>query len=202
MWTRMSGLTSTRRRKLAAVFVVALAIPAIALAWWLGSPLFLDKEVNEEFPRAAAASLPEDMTMADAEKQMMDAEAITTTASDNMSMDGVTAVVEGSFRDADSFHKGSGSATVYRLDDGSYVLRLEDFRVTNGPDLHVYLGEASNPTSSSDVRDGGYLDLGPLKGNLGNQNYDVPAGTDISQYRSVVIYCEPFHVVFAVATLV
>jgi hypothetical protein len=181
--------------------VVAVSIPAIALAWWLGSPLFLDKEVNEDFPRAAAASLPSGVTAAEAEKAMMDAEVLTVEMSEDMSMEGVVAVRGGTFRDADSFHKGSGSATVYRLDDGGHLLRLEDFRVTNGPDLHVYLSAASNPTSSPDVREGGYLDLGSLKGNVGNQNYEIPAGTDITQYRSVVIYCEPFHVVFSVASL-
>jgi hypothetical protein len=46
-----------------------------------------------------------------------------------------------------------------------------------------------------------YLDLGSLKGNLGNQNYDIPAGTDINQFKSVVIYCLPFHVVFSTADL-
>jgi hypothetical protein len=47
----------------------------------------------------------------------------------------------------------------------------------------------------------GYLDLGSLKGNIGNQNYEIPAGTDISEYQSVVIYCLPFHVIFSTATI-
>jgi hypothetical protein len=108
-------------------------------------------------------------------------------------------VLQGQFQDADSFHQGSGSATVYQLPDGAQVLRLEDFSVTNGPDLHVLLATSSAPTSRDDL--GEYVDLGSLKGNIGNQNYEIAVGTDVSKFKSVVIYCQPFHVVFATATL-
>jgi hypothetical protein len=108
-------------------------------------------------------------------------------------------VVQGQFQDADSFHQGSGSATIYQLPDGGLVLRFEDFSVTNGPDLHVLLASEPAPASRDDLGD--YLDLGSLKGNVGNQNYDIPPDTDLSQFKSVVIYCVPFHVVFATATL-
>jgi hypothetical protein len=108
-------------------------------------------------------------------------------------------VLQGQFKDADSFHKGSGQATVYQLPDGSHVLRLEEFSVTNGPDLHVLVTGHTNPTGQDDLGD--YLDLGTLKGNMGNQNYEIPVGTDLSQFKSVVIYCKPFHVVFSTATL-
>ena len=107
-------------------------------------------------------------------------------------------VGEGQFVDADSFHLGEGSATIYQQGDQS-VLRFEDFSVTNGPDLHVLLATNGAPTNRSDL--GEYIDLGPLKGNLGNQNYEIPADVDLSQYNSVVIYCMPFHVVFSVASL-
>jgi hypothetical protein len=113
---------------------------------------------------------------------------------------GPTVVIHGMFQDADNFHQGSGTATIFQLPDGSNVLRLEDFEVTNGPDLHVLLVEHPDPTSSEQVMDG-YLDLGSLKGNIGNQNYDIPAGTDLSKYNTVVIYCVPFHVVFSTASL-
>jgi hypothetical protein len=78
-------------------------------------------------------------------------------------------------------------------------LRFEDFSVTNGPDLHVLLAVDPAPASREDLGD--YVDLGSLKGNLGSQNYEIPPGTDLSQFKSVVIYCVPFHVVFATATL-
>lgn len=110
------------------------------------------------------------------------------------------AVLQGEFQDGDRFHQGSGQATIYRLADGSHVLRFEDFEVTNGPDLHVLLSTHPAPTNREEVM-AGYLDLGELKGNIGSQNYDIPAGTDLAQFNSVVIYCEPFHVVFSTATL-
>ena len=101
--------------------------------------------------------------------------------------------------DADNFHQGSGTATIYELDDGSRVLRFEDFEVTNGPDLHVLLVPHGNPQTQDDIT--GYLDLGSLKGNIGDQNYELPDDLDLSQYGSVVIYCVPFHVLFSAASL-
>ena len=108
-------------------------------------------------------------------------------------------VAAGQFTGADSFHQGAGSASIYQQGD-QRALRFEDFSVTNGPDLHVILTENPAPASRDDVGEN-YIDLGKLKGNLGNQNYDIPAGTDLSTYKGVVIYCQPFHVVFATAAL-
>jgi len=89
---------------------------------------------------------------------------------------------------------GSGTATIYQLDDGSHVLRLEDFEVTNGPDLHVFLIPQDGSMDGS-------VDLGSLKGNIGDQNYELPVGVDITQFGSVMIYCVPFSVTFATAAL-
>ena len=108
-------------------------------------------------------------------------------------------VKQGNFVDADDFHQGSGTAMVYQQGE-EQVLRFEDFNVTNGPDLHVILTKHPAPASRSEVGED-YIDLGSLKGNQGNQNYPIPAGTNLSEYQSVVIYCVPFHVVFATATL-
>ena len=113
----------------------------------------------------------------------------------------VEAVAMGSFKDADAFHRGSGTATIYRTPDGSEVLRLENLDVTNGPALHVVLSTHPDPERSQQVKQEGYVDLGDLKGNRGNQNYPIPAGVDTSIHKSVVIYCYPFAVVFSVATL-
>lgn len=106
----------------------------------------------------------------------------------------------GSFTGADSFHQGSGAADLFRLPDGTTLLRFESFEVTNGPELHVYLSQHPSPSNRTEVGEN-YLDLGELKGNVGNQNYEVPGDVDLSLYQSVVIYCVPFHVVFATATL-
>jgi hypothetical protein len=110
-----------------------------------------------------------------------------------------TVVSEGSFVDADSLHQGSGTAAIFQQGN-QRVLRFEDFSVTNGPDLHVILTRHPAPGGRSDVGDD-YVDLGSLKGNLGNQNYEIPTSVDLSQYQGVVIYCVPFHVVFSTATL-
>ena len=107
----------------------------------------------------------------------------------------------GMFRDADSFHKGSGLATIYRGPDGSLLLRLDDFKVTNGPDLHVVMTSHPDPKNRTELMSETYVDLGKLKGNIGNQNYPIPGDVDVTVQRSVVIYCLPFHVVFSVATL-
>ena len=108
----------------------------------------------------------------------------------------------GTFRDADSAHRGSGQATVVGNDDGSKAqVRLVDFEVTNGPDLEVWLVKEPDPQSSADVKASEWVSLGQLKGNIGNQSYSVPEGTDPRNYGSVVIWCEQFGVLFASAPL-
>ena len=205
----------TRKRILIAIAV--LAVPALALAWWLGSPLFIDRAVDEEFPLTADAAIPAGMTRAQVERTMetmamlpgeaMD-EAMPAAAPDADAPDaGAPAerapvvVKRGMFRDADGFHRGEGSATVYRLADGSHTLRFEDFRVTNGPDLRVLLVAHPDPGGRSDVRDSANVELDRLKGNVGNQNYPLPPDVSPDDYESVVIYCRPFQVVFSVAPL-
>ena len=111
------------------------------------------------------------------------------------------AIASGSFKDADAFHRGRGTATIYQTADGSHLLRLENLDVTNGPALRVILSTHPDPERSEQVKQEGYIDLGDLKGNRGNQNYPIPAGADLSAHQSVVIFCYPFAVVFSVATL-
>ena len=272
-------LTGTPRRRIVSGAGVVLLLAALAVAWWLGSPLFINRTVNEEFPFSVNAVVPESMTQQQVEdtmatmalmdfelseampeartpsQQMVEmalemmgevlpeliegiAEVMDEMASEVMSeitegsapegmseiIEGLTpetmieavggmvremmepaspsAVKSGSFRDADSFHRGSGSAVVYRLPDGSHVLRLEEFRVTNGPDLRVLLAAHPDPEGRSDVQGPGYVELGRLKGNIGNQNYTVPDEVNVSAQMSVVIYCKPFSVIFSVAPLV
>lgn len=107
----------------------------------------------------------------------------------------------GTFTDADGSHKGRGVATIYEGSDGRKTLRLSDFEVTNGPDLKVWLVAKSGITSASDVTGSKWHSLGRLKGNIGDQNYDIPSDVDLSKYQSVVIWCEQFSVLFSPATL-
>ncbi len=265
------------------------AVPVLAVTLWigwsLGSPLFTNVTVEEEFPFALNAAVPEGMERTNVEEvlagmamvddpvmreemppasvidagAMMEAgEPITAMSDDDYAdlMEGFTMVRDvadmemseqsagvdpdvemaelsagmemveqgagmmepvimamapgeaqvreikrGDFRDADSFHRGSGQATIFTTPDGGHLLRLENLDVTNGPALHVFLSPHQDPTSPEDVKLEGYVDLGGLKGNRGNQNYPIPAGLDVSVFNSVVIYCKPFSVVFSVAPL-
>ncbi len=188
-------------RALLAVGLIVLG----AAGWWLGSPLFIDDEVDEAFPLSATAIVPDDMTRDEVETEMEDAAESPVVMEDEpmpavgTEPAGPMPLLTGSFQGADDFHQGSGTATVYELEDGSRVLRFEDFEVTNGPDLHVLLVPDGDPSDRDDLT--GYVDLGSLKGNVGNQNYEIPNDIDISAFGSIVIYCEPFHVLFASASL-
>lgn len=97
-------------------------------------------------------------------------------------------------------HGSSGTVLLIQVAGDARVLRLENLATSNGPDLRVYL--STTPASSSWYGyDRDYVDLGALKGNLGNQNYPLPAAVDVSRYRSTVIWCRRFKVGFAVAPL-
>lgn len=97
-------------------------------------------------------------------------------------------------------HPGSGTARVLRLRDGARVLRLEQLDVENGPDLRVLLTEAG-PRAADDRYRSDYVDLGALKGNLGDQNYAVPGDVRLDRYQAVVIWCRRFTYAFAAAPL-
>jgi hypothetical protein len=113
---------------------------------------------------------------------------------------GPVLIAEGSFVDGDPGHNGSGQARLIRGPDGSTVLRLEEFSVTNGPDLFVILStDPSGSRGSASAAEA--VNLGRLRATDGNINYPVPAEVDAAAYRSVIIYCRAFRVVFAVATL-
>ena len=199
-WSR-----ETRKRKILSgvglAVVTAVGIPVILLAWWLFSPLFSNTTVDEEFPLTVNASMPVNVTRAEAETMMQIAAKINSNAEEAMpaamAEKEAAALSTGEFADEDFFHKGSGQATIYRLGDGSHVLRLENLSVTNGPDLHVLL--LKDPAGRD--KDLGYIDVGSLKGSRGNQNYEIPDGEDAASYRSVMIYCQPFHVIFSTAQL-
>jgi hypothetical protein len=98
-------------------------------------------------------------------------------------------------------HETKGMAAVFQLADGKKTLRLTDFATSNGPALHVYLVAADDATDSDTVKKAGFVDLGPLKGNIGDQNYDLPADTDLTKYRAVTIWCQRFSVNFGTAPL-
>jgi hypothetical protein len=108
-------------------------------------------------------------------------------------------LAKGEFHKADK--AGSGTATIYQLADGKRVLRLTDFAVDNGPDLHVRLIKADDAKDTTSVAKTDHVELGTLKGNKGSQNYDVPEKVELSKYKVVSIWCNRFSVNFAAAPL-
>ena len=193
------------------VVVVVIAVAVLGVGWFFVSPLFIDEVVDESFDFVTDdGRIDMDSVMAmPAEKRqaMMDdimdaaANAPDQSASEAMPPEEPRVLASGEFVDADAIHKGTGRATLYELPGGEHVVRFEDFRTTNGPALVVYLAKHPSPMSASDVSDNGFVKLGKLKGNVGNQNYAVPAGTTIEDFNSVVIWCELFDVLFSPAAL-
>ena len=184
------------------VVASAAVVLVIGVGAWLVRPLLVDDVVDDAFPMSAGAVVPDDMTAEEVEAEMVAAAEGDDTEEVEAMPDGeVVAVLEGGIAGADELHEGEGSATLYRLDDGSHVLRFEDFRVTNGPDLHVFLTELDSRGQPS-MR-GEVVDLGSLRGNVGDQNYPIPAEVPLALDGpiGVTIYCVPFSVLFASAVL-
>jgi hypothetical protein len=100
-------------------------------------------------------------------------------------------------------HQTSGRATIYKSTDGRQYLRLTDFATSNGPDVHVVLAQSTDQSLRQDIVKGqlNSVELGLLKGNQGDQNYNLPGPVDLGKYNAVVIYCERFHAVFGVGHL-
>ncbi len=160
------------------------------IGYYLISPLFIVEEVYDAEPVALVSSGMEELTeaeKADLEEAMRltnsePAEAMLEEAPEVMSEDTVRyAVME------TPGHPASGQMRIIETQEGT-VLRFEDFETINGPQLRLYLAK--------DLRANDYIDLGPIRGTKGEINYLVPEGVDISEYRYVMHWCEPFRVLF------
>lgn len=108
-------------------------------------------------------------------------------------------LVKGSFKGL--AHETKGVAAIHQLGDGKRVLRLTNFETSNGPDVHVYLVAAAMANDNESVNNADIVDLGSMKGNKGDQNYDVPAAVDLNKFKSVSIWCARFGVNFGAASL-
>src|ERR1700678_4191995 len=98
-------------------------------------------------------------------------------------------------------HPTSGTATIYRIVDGSHVLRFTNFKTSNGPDVHVYMVAADDAKANATVQEAGFVDLGSIKGNIGDQNYNLGPDVDLTKYRAVSVWCKRFSVNFGAAPL-
>ena len=199
------------------IIVAAIAIP---IGIYTISPLFINTEINEPLPPLSSESalvfekfmaMTEDekinaaknMTVEEKNMIMKMAAKQNTTINENMTttMDISQNTAEenknllvGDFMGVnDGIHNAEGYAKILTLLDGSQILRLEDFRSTNGPDVHLYL--------STDKQASNFIDLGRLKANNGDQNYQIPIDTDFNKYKYVLIWCQPFSVLFGSAQL-
>jgi hypothetical protein len=98
-------------------------------------------------------------------------------------------------------HPTAGTATIYRTGDGGRVLRFTGFSTSNGPDVHVYMVAADDARDIATVQQAGFIDLGVIKGNVGDQNYTLAGDLDLTKYRAVSIWCKRFSVNFGAAAL-
>ncbi len=168
-------IVSRHRGLVIGVLLAGVALLVFVLVWFEPQKLFVDETVDESAP----------VTQSD--------------DTDEGASDDTVAVPlsQGAFVDLE--HDASGKAVLLES-EGKTVLRFENFRVENGPDLVVYLSAAP---ADAEWRTHGedFVDLGELKGNIGDQNYEVPAGTDLEKYKTAVIWCRRFTVPFAAADL-
>ncbi len=190
---------------------VGIAAVVIPLVIYTASPVFTNTVVNEPLPEfnkfmamteqeraEAAKAMSEEeknmiLTMAAKQDDPPVSEAMPVQATVGRIIDNTKTEVSGTFVGVnDGIHNANGTAKVIILSDGK-VLRLEEFKATNGPDLYVYL--ATDKTASD------YVSLGRLKGNVGNQNYEIPANVDLAKHDTVLIWCQAFSVLFGSAEL-
>ena len=157
------------------IIIIGVIIVGVAAAALL-SPYFTESTITEDLPENA----------------------IVTRDIEPVGKDGDTGLNAVSYRGTfvgvgDGIHDAQGDAYTIPLESGETVLRLENFRSTNGPDLYLYL------SVDDAARD--FISLGKLKANQGDQNYDIPDGVDLTKYNKVLVWCKPFGVLFGSAEI-
>jgi hypothetical protein len=158
--------------------LIGLAIVVVAGGWYAFRPerLFVDRTVNESLGSVASAGAMS---------------AVATGAPATLAM--------GKFHS--NAHDTKGNAAVIDLGGGRRVLRLTDFATSNGPDVRIYLVAAPDVQDDATVKRAGFVELGVMKGNIGDQNYEIPASIDLANYRTVTVWCRRFSVNFGSAPL-
>jgi hypothetical protein len=155
---------------------VGVGLILAAVAWYAFRPelLFVNKSVSENFPASSVSASTVDSTVAP------------------------KALATGQFKGY--AHETEGDAGIYEV-NGKRVLRVTRFKTSNGPDVHVYLVAAPDAKDDATVKNSGFIDLGSMKGNMGDQNYDIPGNPDLNKYQAVTIWCARFNVNFGTAPL-
>lgn len=177
----IDALRASRRAQIA--IAVVLAAGAV-FAWWTISPLFLTTTLNEALPSRAPSLTPGTTATAAG------------TAAAATAPAGQKVIAMGDLQRIDDLHRGMGPVSLIEV-DGKTFLRFDNVAIQNGPDLHVYLGRGMGGAYDGN-RD---LYLGALKATNGSFNYELPAGTPTGEYKSVVVWCRAFTVLFTWADL-
>lgn len=206
------------RLRLFVILLGALVVAAtFTFPYW--QPLFNRQVVEEAFPglpsdlQESFAALP--ATQQTAYLTLLDEDAATTLEmvraalqppepidEELPAMGAPVTIAIGEFIEMDVIRGGRGTVTIYQMPDNSKILRLQDFSVTNGPDLRVVLSASEAPKTREEVELNDLdLELGRLKSNSGNQNYDIAAEIDMNQYNSVVILSRMYGTVFSSADI-
>jgi hypothetical protein len=206
-----------------AIRVVVLIVPLLIVSWWLISPYFVDDVVDEDFSTSISeqvATADDDPASAAPSETPLPTAPVTTGDQTGQDVPATTAPLPATPEAAQeppppapsgpvllgagqfvglAGHSGTGDAGIFRNPDGSLVLRFENFDIENGPDLEVYLVPGADQTSLAE----GSIALGALEGNIGDQNYELPAGTELAPGAyTALVWCEAFSVEFVGATIV
>lgn len=154
------------------IFLIGAFVIVGGILWSLFRPekLFIDKKVNETLPQT-------EMKSKETKQQQV--------------------ISEGQFQSG--VHETTGTATIYQLADGKRILRLTNFSTSNGPDVRVVLVPTNQLKNNEDVKNYQYVELGKLKGNKGDQNYEIPNEIDVSAYSAVSVWCKRFNENFGAA---
>lgn len=213
----------------AAVRVVVLVVPFVLVNWWLLSPYFIDDVVDEDFSTSISAQLADadapaepaaeaDAPAADEPPPASEGSSEPSAASDDAAVEEPAAETDAPAEPAAdeppaatgpvllgagqfvglAGHDGTGDAGIFENPDGTFTLRFENFDIDNGPDLEVYLVPGADQTDLAE----GSIHLGALSGNVGNQNYELPPGTELAPGTyTVLVWCEAFSVEFVGANV-
>ena len=163
--------------KIKKITIAITTIGITIIGYWLLSPLFIQRKVNEGIEEIMQEQLKSNSTK----------------TSETTASTGQETIRLGTFIGADNFHRATGTVRLIKIAEKYYVRFEDDFTITNGPDLFIHFG--NNGTYAAGAR------LSDLKGNIGSQNYEVPKNIDPLQYSEVWIWCRAFSVPFAYARL-